>query len=67
MGNIPELMTPSEVAEALKVNDETIHRWVREGRLPAIRLPGGGDRGLKRFRREDIEAILRGERSGTAA
>lgn len=60
-------MTPAEVAEAFKVNDETVHRWTREGRLHAIRLPGGGKRGLKRFRREDVEAILRGEPEAVAS
>lgn len=54
MGQLPELMTVAEVAEALRLTDETVHRWAREGKLPFVSLPTG----LKRFRREDIEAIL---------
>lgn len=50
-------MTVAEVAEELRVADETIHRWCREGKLPFVSLPSG----LKRFRRDDVEAIKRGE------
>lgn len=69
MGNLPELLTVAEVAEALRISDETVHRWVRQGRLPAIRLPGGPleRSGLKRFRREDVEALLNGESVGDVA
>ena len=41
----------------LFVTDETIRRWILDGRLPAINLPSG----QKRIRRDDVEAILRGE------
>lgn len=69
MGNLPELMTVAEVAEALRISDETVHRWAREGRLPAIWLPGGPVErsGLKRFRRADVEAILRGDSAEVAS
>ncbi|EGD51739.1 DNA binding domain protein, excisionase family [Thermoanaerobacter ethanolicus JW 200] len=30
--------TVKEVAELLKVNIHTVYRWVREGRLPAIKI-----------------------------
>lgn len=53
------LLTTAEVAEALAVSDETIHRWARQGKLRFIVLPSG----LKRFKREDVDAIL----SGTAS
>ena len=52
----PELMTVAEVAEKFRDTDETIHRWCRKGRLPYVPLPSG----LKRFRRDDIEAIRQG-------
>lgn len=57
MGQLPELMTVPEVAEALKVTDESIHRWARDGKLPYVLLPSG----IKRFRRDDIEAIIKGQ------
>lgn len=62
MTQVPELMTPAEVAEALRLSDETVHRWARIGKLPFINVLG-----IKRFRREDVEAILRGEQPGSAA
>lgn len=63
MGQVPTLLTPAEVAERLRLTDETIHRWCRDGKLPFIQLPGG----IKRFRREDIEAIERGEQPVSGA
>jgi excisionase family DNA binding protein len=48
------LMTAREVADLLGVSTETVLRWVRQGKLPAIRLPGGAIR----FRRDEIEAWL---------
>ena len=51
------LLTTGEVARMLFVTDETIRRWILDGRLPAINLPSG----QKRIRRDDVEAILRGE------
>lgn len=53
MGQLPELLTVAEVAEALRLSDETVHRWCRQGRLAYINVLG-----VKRFRREDIEATL---------
>jgi len=53
------LLTTSEVADLFRVDRSTIRRWVDSGQLEAITLPG--DRGLKRYRRDDIEAIIRGD------
>jgi excisionase family DNA binding protein len=36
-----ELLTVDEVAERVKVNPETVRRWVRSGRLPAVKPAGG--------------------------
>jgi excisionase family DNA binding protein len=47
-------MTPSEAAAYLRVNPTTIHRWVREHRLPIYELATGGGR---RFRRVDLDAL----------
>ena len=38
------LLTAREVAELLGVSAETVLRWVRAGKLPAIRLPSGAIR-----------------------
>lgn len=56
MAQLPELMTVAEVAEALRLTDETIHRWAREGRLKYVNVLG-----VKRFHRTYIEAIVHGE------
>jgi excisionase family DNA binding protein len=54
MTSLGPLLTTTEVAEACNVEPETVRRWAREGRIAAITLPGG----LKRFRREDVDALL---------
>jgi excisionase family DNA binding protein len=36
-----QLLTARVVAETLNVCVETVLRWIRNGELPAIRLPGG--------------------------
>lgn len=47
-----ELMQVRAAARALGVSENTIRRWEERGLIPAIRLPSG----VRRFRREDIEA-----------
>lgn len=59
----PVLLTTSEVAELFRVDQSTVRRWIEEGRMAAVTLPGG----RKRYRRTDIEAILAGNPSGSAA
>jgi excisionase family DNA binding protein len=39
-----QLLTARTVAEILCVCAETVLRWIRNGQLPAIRLPGGAIR-----------------------
>lgn len=56
MEQLPALLTVAEVADRLRITDETVHRWARDGKLPYVPLPSG----IKRFRREDIEAIEAG-------
>lgn len=38
---MPELLTPQEAAERLRVTDKTIIRWCRTGRLRSVALPSG--------------------------
>ena len=53
MAQLPDLMTVAEVAKALRLTDETVHRWARIGRLRHINVLG-----VKRFRRDYITALL---------
>jgi excisionase family DNA binding protein len=34
-------MSRKEVAELFQVSPSTVTRWAREGRIPALRTPGG--------------------------
>ena len=54
MTPLPMLLTTDEVAEVLRVHIGTVTKWVRQGRLVAVTLPGG----TYRFHRADIERIL---------
>ena len=49
------LLTARQVAELLGVSTESVLRWTRSGKLPAIRLPGGAIR----FRDDELDAWLR--------
>lgn len=64
MTQLSPYLTAEQVAERFDVTAETAREWARTGKVPAIRLPGGGH---YRFRREDIEAIERGETPASAA
>lgn len=48
------LLTAREVAENLGLVPETVLAWVRDGKLPAFRLPSG----QIRFRQEDLDGWL---------
>lgn len=50
----PDLMTPAEVAELLRVTQQTIARWRREGDLPAFTMGR-----TIRIRKEDLRLFLR--------
>lgn len=49
-----QYMTIEEIASILRVSEETIRRYIRDGLLPAIRL-----RGMYRVKREDFEKFLK--------
>lgn len=51
----PELLTPEEVADRLKLKTATVLRLVREGKLTAVRVGR-----LYRFRPADIRAFIEG-------
>jgi excisionase family DNA binding protein len=48
----------SEAAKALNVTEDTVQRWIKKGKLKAIRLPSG------QYRVSEVEltAVLYGER-----
>lgn len=47
-------MTRDEVARIFRIQPDTLDGWARTGRITAVRLPSG----RRRFRREDIEALV---------
>jgi excisionase family DNA binding protein len=50
------LLLPSEVAAMWRVHRRTVTRWANEGRLTAVRTPGGH----RRFRESEVRALLTG-------
>ena len=50
-----ELLTIKEAAKILKVRRETIRRYIKNGYLKAVTLPGGD----YRLREKDIQRLLR--------
>ncbi len=55
-------LTVSEVAELLKLNQQTVRNWIDQGTLPAVRV---GRR--VRIRRSDLDRLLaEGYQGGTA-
>ncbi|MCZ6690584.1 MAG: helix-turn-helix domain-containing protein [Planctomycetota bacterium] len=55
------LLTTRQISERCSVSLGTVKKWVREGRLPVIRLgpTGPGRRPPVRVREEALEAFLR--------
>lgn len=58
-------MTTAEVAQQWGRNIETVRRWIRDGQLPANRLPGG--RTLLIRRSDALATIERGRIEATPA
>ena len=52
---LPKLLRIREAAEMLSVHPETLRRWDRQGKLKAVRF---GNRGDRRYRKEDILEII---------
>ena len=55
-------LTVAEVAEMLKLNQQTVRNWIDQGSLPALRV---GRR--VRIRRSDLNRVLADSYSGSAA
>ena len=52
---IEPMLTTSEVARILNVHINTVRRWSNQGDIKSYRI---GSRGDRRFRREDVNALL---------
>ena len=57
-------LTVVEIVEQLQVHEQTVRRWLRDGRLPGRNL---GGRSGYRVRERDLEAFLQGEPDGDQA
>jgi excisionase family DNA binding protein len=55
-----ELITVEDAARIFKVRRETIRRYIKNGHLPAITLPGGD----YRIRAEDVQKLINGSVQG---
>jgi excisionase family DNA binding protein len=55
-----DLMTVSEFAQALRLDDTTVRRYIKNGVLDAIALPHRGLRRAYRIRRAELDKILSG-------
>lgn len=51
-----EWLTVQEVASWLRVSPETVHRWVRSGKMIGLRVPSnqGGDQAVVRVQRKAV-------------
>jgi len=56
MSEYPEILTLAQAAALLQVSERTIHRMVKRGEMPGMRIGGQW-----RFDREQIKALVRGE------
>ena len=56
MPETDRLLTVSETADRLRLNPETIRRWLRDGRLSGVWL--GSDKAGWRIREADLDAFL---------
>ena len=60
-----ELMTVEEVAALLRLDPQTVRKWLREGKLPGFRL--GSKQAGWRVRRSEVEQYLEAQRGEVAA
>src|SRR5437667_6819272 len=56
-----DLLTVSEVARILRVDDTTVRRWVKQGALEAVVLPHVNERQAYRIKRETLNRVLGSE------
>jgi len=51
--NINDYLTPTEVAKLLKVTRLTVYRWIKEGKLKALKIEG-----IVRIKGKDLEEFV---------
>lgn len=51
--DVPQLLTPAQVARFFCVDRKTVTRWARAGKLSAVLTPGG----QRRYLRSDVDAL----------
>ena len=56
VGANSDLLTINEVADQCRCSTTTVRRWINNGLLPKVTLPGGS----YRVKRAELEAILEG-------
>lgn len=52
--DLPDLLTPSEVAQLFRVDPKTVTRWAMAGRITFIHTLGGH----RRYRRDEVLKLL---------
>ena len=52
---LPEYLTLKEVSDLLKVHENTLRNWDKNGTLKAIRI---GGRKIRRYKKEDIITFM---------
>lgn len=56
-----DYLTPREVAEVLRVDVSTVHRWAKTGAIESVRIGG-----TVRILRATLAALLESPREGTS-
>jgi excisionase family DNA binding protein len=51
---LPELLTPVEVAKMFAVHQGTVAKWADAGKLAVVRTPGG----RRRYFADEVQALL---------
>ena len=59
------VLTVPEVAERLRINEETVRRWLRTGKIQGVRL--GGTRAGYRIPESEVARLLSPEQGKAAA
>ena len=52
------LLTVTEVAQVLRVDDTTVRRWIKNSTMKAITLPHVGKRNAYRIHRNTLEKVM---------
>ncbi len=53
-----DLLTVAEVARALRVDDTTVRRWIKNGAMHAVTLPHVNNRQAYRIHRSTLYTLL---------